>query len=986
MGAKAILGGMRATLLPLCGLAVALLLGSGTAQQTVPIPDGGFESSTVGSAPIGWTITAGTLWVTTGMNTAGDPASAYEGSAFVSATWQAIGHGSSPFPDDQAMRMHRDVDLSPWANAIDAGDRQLELALALNAADPNDLAIVELEFLDGNGASLGPAVRTTSDGDNTGAQAWEIRSLITPVPAGSRRVRLSLASERIAGGGGSARNVSFDALTAVLDRYVPPPPRDTVAGTLIQFNANGGWCWYQDERAVVDLAHGQLLVGSIGSYGGLGGQTNDGLVQTCHYDLTTGARTIRTLDDVESYGGGDDHNVPGYVVKQDGNVLAFYAGHNQRDGTLDDRSSFRTFDTTANTWSPIREWHWWPVIPANAPGSGGTTYANVYQLSAEDPDGDRHGRLYNFARTQQSPHTMYSDDNGATWRYGGQLTEAPIARPSGSNYVNGYYRYCANGVDRIDLIATEYHPRDFDTSIYHAYIQGGRMHDSQGNVIDADIFSAARSFDSATVPSTDDMTPVFVSDGLDWSRAWNTDVQSYTDGTVIALFKARPAPYDSNANVAANDHRVFYGRLDPATRQWSTYEMCRAGARLFSSEQDYTGLAAPDPRDPDVVFVSTEVDPRTDRPTPRHEIYRGETTDDGAHWTWTAITENSSADNRRPIIPAWDAHHTAVLWWRGEHTNSIVRDTAVVGVLIDDGEELGAFRYFDANPLNTTLADGSSLNATTGSAAGAADNRWHVRTGLANAGSVLSADESGAEDAPTIRTRIAGIQPGSYDIFACFWVDATDWRIAAGLSATDLMVYRSKGAQSVDPTRFAAPLRVEESGRTLLQAFLGRVALDGSTPLDVFVDDAGDSAASRAWYDGIALAPVDVRDYGAGCGNPAPFLQPVPGARPITGQTARARLIQAPSPLAVMMLGAWQPPLDLSPIGMPDCALLQTAAVVSGALSQSGPRTLEFALPISAQPSLVGIQLALQALAYAPGANALQFVTSNGLDWRIADR
>jgi len=37
--------------------------------------------------------------------------------------------------------------------------------------------------------------------------------------------------------------------------------RDLVKGNLIQFNDNGAWCWYQDERAVVDTMSGRLIVG-----------------------------------------------------------------------------------------------------------------------------------------------------------------------------------------------------------------------------------------------------------------------------------------------------------------------------------------------------------------------------------------------------------------------------------------------------------------------------------------------------------------------------------------------------------------------------------------------------------------------------------------------------------------------------------------------------------------------------------------------------
>ena len=224
-------------------------------------------------------------------------------------------------------------------------------------------------------------------------------------------------------------------------------------GNLIQFTDNGAWSWFQDERAIVDTQKGKLIVGSIANYAGVGGQSVDGHVKTTHFDLATGSRTEYVHNDLESYGGGDDHNLPGLLKKSDGDVLAFYAAHNNLNGTEDDRSYYRTFDVDAETWGAESEYHWWNVIPSNAPGSGGTTYSNVFQLSAEDSDGDGNGRLYNIARTQQSPHIMYSDDNGATWQYGGQFTKQ-ASNPPASSYVNGYYKYSSNGVDRIDFIAT----------------------------------------------------------------------------------------------------------------------------------------------------------------------------------------------------------------------------------------------------------------------------------------------------------------------------------------------------------------------------------------------------------------------------------------------------------------------------------------------------------------------------------------------------
>jgi len=51
---------------------------------------------------------------------------------------------------------------------------------------------------------------------------------------------------------------------------------DLVRGNLIQFNDNGAWCWYQDERAVVDITEGNLTIGSDASGAGVSGSSRDG--------------------------------------------------------------------------------------------------------------------------------------------------------------------------------------------------------------------------------------------------------------------------------------------------------------------------------------------------------------------------------------------------------------------------------------------------------------------------------------------------------------------------------------------------------------------------------------------------------------------------------------------------------------------------------------------------------------------------------------
>ena len=60
------------------------------------------------------------------------------------------------------------------------------------------------------------------------------------------------------------------------------------------------------------------------------------------------------------------------------------------------------------------------------------------------------------------------------------------------------------------------------------------------------------------------------------------------------------------------DHRLFYTHWDGTT--WNNYPLAKMGDRLYrgtdKSEEDYTGLGALVPGDPNTVYVSTPYDPR----------------------------------------------------------------------------------------------------------------------------------------------------------------------------------------------------------------------------------------------------------------------------------------------------------------------------------------------------------------------------------------
>jgi hypothetical protein len=617
--------------------------------------------------------------------------------------------------------------------------------------------------------------------------------------------------------------------------------RDLVKGNLIQFNDNGAWCWYQDERAVIDMTGGKLILGSDASGSGVGGSARNGVIDAVIFDLRTGLSERYPL----MQAGCDDHNAPAFLVRPDGKYLAMYAQHYDAYN-----SRYRIFDGAA--WTPEQRFDW-TTIP------GGTdytiAYSNLYYLSTE-------GRVYDFARANhRCPNILISTNMGDTWAYGGIL-----ATNTSNTYNKGYYRYWGNGVDRIDFIFTEQHPRDTMTSIYHGYIRGQKSYRSDGTLTDDNVLDTLR------IPSFGDFTKVFGDStflaGYLMRRCWNTDVVRYDDGTMVTIATARTSQYTGSDASINPEHAFIYCRYNGVS--WTSSYLGKAGPKLYSSEADYTGNAAAHPNDPNMIFISTTWDPRDSTVNLGvHEIFRGVTSDRGMTWAWTPITQNSTRHNIRPIVPQWDSDNTALLWWRGTYSSAQSFNAAVVGILDRRLETMGKMVFVDATAANTTFATGTPLT-TTGpdTNAGAADSRWHVRTNSGNGGSLLTSSEVGGENAPMLRTSVTVPAQGTYEVWVNFWGNpSADWRIRAGLSSGGMRLFRAMACKQVEPGAHESSLVLSGNENSFLyQAYVGRVTAAAGDTVKVYLDDdaiqVGTTSTligntARTWYDGLSYARVE---------------------------------------------------------------------------------------------------------------------------------
>lgn len=434
----------------------------------------------------------------------------------------------------------------------------------------------------------------------------------------------------------------------------PPPTAGWTDKPIIEFNDDGAWTWYSDERAVVDAANRKIIISSDAN-----GSARNGNVDAVIYDIDAGMGQRSVLGDLDP----DDHNNGALLVKPNGEYLAFWAGHNQNCN-----SYFSNYKNGA--WAAAKTFDWtskgcaWTFNGAQR----SVTYNNIWAMSGE---GDQ--TIYNIIRSiDTSPNYLVSKDNGESWTYGGRITSTPA-----TGYVAGYYKYWGNGVDRIDFLATEAHPRDQNNSLYHGYIKGGKSYNSTDEVVDEDITDN-------NAPDIPAFTTMFKTGDklgdVNLSRLWNADIMRYPDGDIATIWKGRTREMQGEENP---DHRLAYSRFSDG--KWTSTYLGKAGPKLYPDEQDYIGLGAAHPNDKRIIFISTTIDPRDDSTDlGKHEIFMGTTCDEGATFSWVPVTENSPKDNLRPIVPAWDDKHMVLLWFTANYSTAQSYDAEVVGMIIEN--------------------------------------------------------------------------------------------------------------------------------------------------------------------------------------------------------------------------------------------------------------------------------------------------------------
>ncbi len=441
----------------------------------------------------------------------------------------------------------------------------------------------------------------------------------------------------------------------------------------------GSWCWFQDERVLVDNSDPKnpILLTGVVTYGDSSSDKRGDI------DLYWARLNPDTENPIKSKGRFelddqlqmDDHASPSFMIRPDGRYLVNWSKHGN-DKFIRTRISVHPGDPTL----------WSEKNLSEAPRAG-ITYTNPRYLSMAN---DGKGQIFNGIRSRGfDSNFIVSDDMGETWEYGGQVLNAKDPWPHHADGGRAYVKYAGDGQSKVHLFATDDHPRvnfnadhtapgPYLNSIYHAYIENGKLHRSDGTVIDDELF------DGEAVPPTE-MTLLLkdsaVIGGDAMRRGWVLDINVGPDNHPVGIIQFR-------ANDNPLDHRYFYARYDG--QNWHVNFMAYGGDFFGKeNEDDYTGLASVDPSNPDVVFISTSSNPLTGQPLiskvtgkRQNEIYMGKTADYGKTWTWALLTQNSKTDNIRPIVPAWTAGKSIVLWMQGNYPKFYEYDTRILGQII----------------------------------------------------------------------------------------------------------------------------------------------------------------------------------------------------------------------------------------------------------------------------------------------------------------
>lgn len=391
--------------------------------------------------------------------------------------------------------------------------------------------------------------------------------------------------------------------------------------------ADGIWTWFTRPEAV--YYNGATYVGWVNSDG------DCGITQYVHATQAITSFTLSAALEV------DDHNNTSILFLADGRLMACYGQHN--DGTLRYRISTSAEDVSA----------WGSELTANS-GQGPYSYPNPLRFSVDSTRVWWFSRRWVLGSSSTRALSMRSGTgigSSPSWTNASDVYKLDSAIP--------YWRIASDGVDTIHVAATNRHPTEGQSSLYHF----------SGTVNSSGVWTWKTSSGS-TISSApfgpSDATQVYDGSSV---RCWVSDCAIDSGGNPRILWMRYP-------NNDGTSIEYWHARWNGSA--WSTAKITDDGGGLYSGEQFYHGGLCFDAANPAHVYLSAPIGGV-------RQIQEWRTTDNGATWSrYRNITTGGSAGNplrARPISPKGHNSELPVLWWQGTYTSFTNYATSIQAAL-----------------------------------------------------------------------------------------------------------------------------------------------------------------------------------------------------------------------------------------------------------------------------------------------------------------
>ena len=361
--------------------------------------------------------------------------------------------------------------------------------------------------------------------------------------------------------------------------FTPPATpeyrRGALAGDYGLYLGLGARTWFNSPSMLVD--GNRVLTPRCVDTGG------SGITSLVEWNTDTGYYRQRQLGATP---GGDDHNEGGALKTAAGTYLWLPWEHGATALNV-----YRGTDPAALSLADIG-----PQLDT-VPNGWSFAYSNLIQL-----DGEANDPIYLFSRVNGGSNYMSrSLDDGVTWSAAVPWLTSGGQRP--------YPQFWKTSQTRFDFIATDGHPGEVVTSIWHGYFEGGLFYKSDGTLIGA-----------APIAVTS-LTKVF--DGTA-ANCWTWDLKAF-GSEIVAAFSSFPTD---------DTHRYHRGVLSGGA--WTVETVVNdAGYSIYGptpvGQPHYSGGIAIASKD--VMFASFPV-------SGVHHLHRV-VRDGGGTWAATQLTTGS---------------------------------------------------------------------------------------------------------------------------------------------------------------------------------------------------------------------------------------------------------------------------------------------------------------------------------------------------------